>query len=162
MIESYPSIQLPHETLGADADTFLIVRIADELYGLPGAALREVIRWRTPTVLPGAPPVLLGIVGQRGVVLPVVDLRLALGLPAGAPDRATRLILVQHEGVELALVVDGVLDLAPLAELGQPPVAAERGRGALIAAVTRLQDRPLGVIDLAALIATVQDGLRNG
>jgi purine-binding chemotaxis protein CheW len=160
MIDSYSSLQLPAQAPGADADSFLIVRVADELYGLPGVALREVIRWRTPTTLPGAPPVLLGIIGQRGVVLPAVDLRLALGLPLGPAGRATRLVLVQHEAVELALLVDAVLDLAPLAELGQPPAAP--GRGALMVAVARYQDRPLGVIDLAALIATVQDGLRNG
>jgi purine-binding chemotaxis protein CheW len=158
MIDSYPSVQIPDES-PADADAFLLIRIADELYGLPGAALREVIRWREPTPIPGAPPLLLGIVGQRGVVLPVVDLRLALGLPAGPAGRATRLILVQHEAVELALVVDGVLDLAPLTDLVPPPAA---GRGVLTVAVARHQDRPLGVIDLAALIATVQDGLRNG
>jgi hypothetical protein len=51
-----------------------------------------------------------------------------------------------------------VLDLAPLIDLASPPAAP--GRSALIVAVARLQDRPLGVIDLAALIATVQDGLR--
>jgi purine-binding chemotaxis protein CheW len=159
MIDSYHSVQTPDES-PADAEMFLLIRIADELYGLPGAALREVSRWREPTPIPGAPPVLLGIVGQRGVVLPVVDLRLALGLPGGPAGRATRLILVQHEAVELALVVDGVLDLAPLTDLLPPPAAT--GRGALTVAVARHQDRPLGVIDLAALIATVQDGLRNG
>jgi purine-binding chemotaxis protein CheW len=160
MIDSYSSLQIPDASHPADADTFLIIRVAEELYGLPGAALREVIRWREPTPIPGVAPVLLGIVGQRGVVLPVVDLRLALGLPAAPVGRATRLILVQHEAVELALVVDGVLDLAPLVDLAPPPAAP--GRGALTVAVARLQDRPLGVIDLAALIATVQDGLRNG
>ncbi len=158
MIDSYPSIETPDQVV--DAETFLIVRVADELYGLPGAALREVIRWRTPTPLPGAPSVLLGIISQRGVVLPAIDLRLALGLPVSPPGRATRLVLVQHETIDLALVVDGVLDLTPLAELGQPP--ASPGRGVLTSAVARFQDRPLGVIDLAALIATVQDGLRNG
>ncbi len=158
MIDSYSSLQLSEASHHGDAETFLIIKVAEELFGLPGAALREVIRWREPTAIPGAPPVLLGIVGQRGVVLPVVDLRLALGLPAAPVGRATRLILVQHEAVELALVVDGVLDLAPLVDLAAPPAAP--GRSALIVAVARLQDRPLGVIDLAALIATVQDGLR--
>jgi purine-binding chemotaxis protein CheW len=146
----------------AEDEAYLLVRAADELYALAGAALREVMRWRTPTPLPGAPPALLGILGQRGVVLPIVDLRLTLGLPAAALGRAARLVVVHHDGIDMALLVDAVLDLVPLAALGPLPAGPERGRLPLLAATARLEDRPLVVIDLAALIAVVQDGLRHG
>jgi purine-binding chemotaxis protein CheW len=144
-----------------EASEYLLVRASDELYALPGPSVREVARWRTPTPVPGAPPLLPGIISQRGVVLPIVDLRLLLGLAAAAPERSTRLIIVQHEGIELALLVDAVIDLASIAAaaLAGPPVALDPGRARLLSAVARHGDRPLGVVNLAALIAVVQEGL---
>jgi len=147
----------------ADADSldFLVVRAADELYGLPGASVREVMRWRAPTPVPGAPPVLPGIISQRGVVLPVVDLRLALGLPGAPPERSARLVIIQHEAGDLALFVDAVIDLVALAAAAraQPPAALDPARARLLAAVARYADHPLALLNLAALIAAVQEGL---
>jgi purine-binding chemotaxis protein CheW len=149
------------ETQGEERLDLLLVQAADELYGLPGTAVRELRRWRAPTPVPGAPPVIPGIIGQRGVVLPVVDLRLALGLPAAAPGRTTRLVLIHHELADLALCVDAVLDLLalPAAAQTQPPATLDPTRARLISAVTRLDDRPLALLNLAALIAAVQEGL---
>lgn len=151
----------PFAPAGVEALDCLLVRVADELYALAGLSVREIVRWRTPTPVPGAPAVIPGIISQRGVVLPVVDLRLALGLPATPPARSTRLVVAQHEATDLALLVDAVLDLASIAaaSLAQPPVALEPGRARFLAAVARHGDQPLGVINLAALIAAVQEGL---
>src|SRR4051812_49093714 len=59
----------------------LLIELAGELYGLPSASVREVLRYRTYTPVPGAPPTLPGILSQRGVVLPLVELRPLLGFP---------------------------------------------------------------------------------
>jgi len=149
------------EQAGADSLDFLVVRAADEFYGLPGASVREVMRWRAPTPVPGAPPMLPGIISQRGVVLPVVDLRLALGLPGAPPERSARLVSIQHEAGDLALFVDAVIDLVPLAAAAraQPPAALDPARARLLAAVARYADHPLALLNLAALIAAVQEGL---
>ncbi|NWF81492.1 MAG: chemotaxis protein CheW [Chloroflexi bacterium] len=142
-----------------DASPFLIVRAGAELYALAGACVREVARWRAPTPVPGAPDVIPGVVSQRGVVLPVVDLRLALGLPASLPDRNTRLVVARHDTVDVALLVDAVVDLTPLAGAMQPPPAGPRDarRTRLLGAVTRHAGCPLGMLDLGALIAAVQE-----
>jgi purine-binding chemotaxis protein CheW len=145
----------------AEAGEYLLVRVSDELYALPGPAVREVSRWRQPTPIPGAPALLPGIISQRGVVVPIIDLRVLLGLAAAAVERSTRLIITQHENIELALLVDAVIDLValPPTALNQPPAALDAGRARLLSAVARHEDRPLGVINLAAVIAVVQEGL---
>lgn len=142
----------------SDAE-YLLIHAGDEVYALSGAFVREVIRWREPTPVPGAPATLPGIISQRGVVLAVVDLRVLLGLPTAAPGRSTRLIILQHEQADLALLVDAVIDLGRLAvELEPPPVGLEPRRARMLSAVTRHGNQPLAVIDLAALIAVVQEG----
>ena len=119
------------------------------------------MRWRAPTPVPGAPPVLPGIISQRGVVLPVVDLRLALGLPGAPPERSARLVIIQHEAGDLVLFVDAVIDLVALAAAAraQPPAALDPARARMLAAVARYADHPLALLNLAALIAAVQEGL---
>ena len=100
------------------------------------------------------------IISQRGLVLPVVDLRMALGLPAAPPDRATRLVIAQHEAADLALLVDAVVDLValPAASLAPPPSALDPARARLLSAVARHGELPLGVVSLAALVAALQEG----
>lgn len=150
-------VLVPEEEQHGDPAASLIVRTGVELYALPGACIREVTRWRAPTPVPGAPAVIPGIINQRGSIVPVVDLRIALGLPASAPERSTRFVVLHHETMLLALLVDAVIDLVLLDEdTFEPPPA---GRVRLLVAVSRYQQRPLGVIDPGALIAAVQEGL---
>jgi purine-binding chemotaxis protein CheW len=100
-----------------------------------------------------------GILSQRGVVVPVVDLRVLLGLPAQPPDRATRLVLVHHAGADLALLVDAVIDLVELSDPFEPPPPnAHTATARLVGGVMRHGDRPLALIDLTALISAVQEG----
>lgn len=138
---------------------YLVVRCGGELYAIASAAVREITRWRAPTPVPGAPALLPGIISQRGVVLPVIDLRLLLALPADPPDRAARLVICHHEPVDLALLVDSVEDLAQIgaADLAQPPAGLDPRRARLLAAIAHQADMPLAILDLAAIVAAVQE-----
>jgi purine-binding chemotaxis protein CheW len=141
-------------------EDYLIVRVGAEHYAVRGDAVREVARWRPPTPVPGAPPVLPGIISQRGVVLPTVDLRLLLGLEPAEPDRASRFVIVHQEAADLALMVDAALDLCHLitGDLARSPAGLDPQRARLLGAVARHDGRPLLLIDLAALIAILQEG----
>jgi purine-binding chemotaxis protein CheW len=139
---------------------YLIVRVGAERYALPGAAIREVARWRAPTPVPGAPAALPGIISQRGVVLPAVDLRQLLGLGAAEPDRSSRFVIVHHDPADMALLVDAALDLYHLTsdDLARPPTGLDQQRARLLRAVAQHEGQPLLVIDLAALVAALQEG----
>ena len=70
----------------------LLLRLAGELYGIPSASVREVVRYRAYTPVPGSPPSLPGILSQRGTILPVVELRQLLDLAIVPLSRAARLV----------------------------------------------------------------------
>lgn len=146
---------LPVDESGTD---YLVLRIGDEQYAVAGANVREVARWRPPTPVPGAPAVLPGIVSQRGLVLPVVDMRQLLGLPASTAERVARFVIVHYEAVEFALVVDAALDLVrlPTAELAQLPVGLDPQRARLLAAVAHYENQPLLLLDLAAIVVALR------
>lgn len=141
--------------------TYLLLHIGDEVYAVAGEHVREIARWREPLAVPGTPPVLPGILSQRGIVLPVVNMHALLGLSDAPIDRATRFVIIHYDEVDMALVVDSVTDLIPLsAEQMEPlPSTLDPQKGRLLQAIVRMEDRPVAVLDLATIIATLRSGV---
>lgn len=88
--------------------TLLCVDMAHECFGLPTENLREIIKLVDITEVPRIPSFLLGVISVRGAVIPVMDLRERVGLGRSASGRATRIVIVQHDGLRFGLKVEGV------------------------------------------------------
>ncbi len=140
--------------------SYLLLRLGNEIYGVPGASVRGVARWRAVTPVPGTPAALPGIINQRGFVMPVVNIHPLLGLPESPPDRATRYVLIQHDAVDLALLVDTVLDLVelPPTSFEALPVGLDPQRARFLSNLARFDDQMLALIDLSAIIAALRAG----
>jgi len=95
----------------ADADLkseeLLIFRIAGESFGLRLSLVAEIIRLPAMIRMPLVPPSLLGLANLRGIVLPVVSLRLLLRLPDMEANESTRVIVLRGDA-PVGFVVDGV------------------------------------------------------
>jgi purine-binding chemotaxis protein CheW len=137
----------------------VLIRLKREYYALPVSSIREIMRHRAYTPVPGAPPTLPGIISQRGVILPVVELRLLLGFEAGDLTGAARYIMVQHNDIDMALVAEEVLDLVELPEhmIEPAPSALEPGRAALLRGILQHEERLIAVFDLDAIIARLRE-----
>lgn len=137
----------------------LLIQIEHELYAIPSAGVREVSRYRSITPVPGAPRTLPGILSQRGTILSVVDLRLLLDLALAEVTRATRLVIVSHNEVDMALLVDAVLDLVALpGTLIEPvPAALDPARARFLSGVAQLDGQPVALIDLSEIIVGLRD-----
>lgn len=144
---------------GQTDQNVLLIRLADEIYALPSSHVREVGRYRTFTPVPGAPPALPGIISQRGVILPVVDLRLVLGMPSVETTRSSRLVTVVYEDIDMALLVDAVIDLAALPEdaFGQPPAGLDPARARFLRAVALHADQTVALLDVGEIVAALRE-----
>ena len=138
----------------------LLVQLSGEIYGIPSASVREVVRYRPYTPVPGAPPTLPGILSQRGAILPLVELRPLLGLGVGEVTRATRLVIAAQNDIDMALLVEAVLDLTALpADTVEPlPAALDPARARFLRGIAHYDDQLVALLDLDELIA----GLRAG
>lgn len=111
---------------------WLSFRIGAQLYAAPLDEVSEVIRDGELTPVPGAAADLLGVRHLRGRIVPVMDGRLRLGLPAlpAADPASVRVVMLSQAGQRVGLRVDAVgellcsdgLDIAP-----PPPGRASRG-----------------------------------
>lgn len=98
----------PQAPAGATAqwETWVTFRLGTELYGLAVTSVREIVRVQAITRVPHAPFPIRGIVNLRGRVVPALDLRVRLGLPAAELTPDSR-ILVCHVGERtVGLLVD--------------------------------------------------------
>lgn len=100
----------PEESLRS----FLTFLIGDAVYGLDLVRMREIIKTRAPTEVPRTPPFIAGIISVRGMVIPVIDLRVRLSLPARSRD-ALRCLVVARGEDRFGLLVDQVLQVVSLA-----------------------------------------------
>jgi purine-binding chemotaxis protein CheW len=104
-------------------------RIGGEDYALDIMRVREIIRPLPITPVPRAPASVEGVVRLRGEVMPVLDVRKRLGLPASPATRRTRFLVVNVARRRVGLVVDEVCEVIriPRDEIRPaPPLGDER------------------------------------
>jgi purine-binding chemotaxis protein CheW len=143
-----------------------------ETFGLPIGAIREIIKLREITEVPRAPEFVLGIITVRGIVIPVLDLRVRLSLEATPPTRAARVLVTTHEGEPFGLLVDAVTGVVRLAsnEIEPPPSALLSGDQQFLTGIARSQAGAAGrrariivLLDLGAVVSfTVQQKTAAG
>lgn len=129
-----------------------------EVYGVEILAIREIIKLREITEVPRAPRFLLGVVTVRGLVLPVLDLRLRLRLEATALTRAARILIVVHKNERFGLLVDEVRGVVRFADdqIEPPPPSLVSGEASFLAGIGRYdddgQERLVILVSLEALL----------
>lgn len=144
-------------TVATETIRFLLCKLADEHYGLPMDVVREVIRWRVPTAIPGTPITVLGMLHHRGSILPVLDVRSLLGIPRPAPGRGSRIIVVEHNAVHAGIVGDAVADIVERDDHATDalPSSLPAAQAHYLSGLIVHEDQPVALIDLEAVFATI-------
>ena len=91
-------------------------RIGRENFALPIAQVQEIVRVPEITAVPQAPDLVEGVINLRGRIIPVVDLRKRFGEAPGAPDKRSRILVVEVDGRLAGLLVDAASEVMKLAE----------------------------------------------
>jgi len=112
---------------------YLAFQVGQELYGVDILRVQEIRGFETPTRIAGATEVVRGVLNLRGVIVPILDLRHSMGLPADI-GVSTVTIVMNLQQRTVGFVVDGVTDVVGLAPANiQPaPELADGGRGTFI------------------------------
>jgi purine-binding chemotaxis protein CheW len=101
------------EVTARSYDLLVVFKLAGQEYGLLANNVREIIRHRSMTRVPNAPPCILGVFNLRGRIVPLFSLYQRLGLEAlraaGTTERAV--MVVEYEGSDAGLLVDEVSDV---------------------------------------------------
>lgn len=139
----------------AGGSTALVVfLVGGQHLALPVAAVEEVLRLpEALTPVPRAPGFVEGVLGLRGEVLPVIDLRRRLGLDAPPRSGRERILVPRLGGVRAGFLVDAVIGVqrVPEACLSPAPDLA-RDRAEVVGQVAHLDGRLVLVLDADRLL----------
>ena len=106
----------PPEMNGVIGGEFLTFRIGNEEYGIDILRVQEIRSYEAPTRIANAPEFIKGVVNLRGVIVPIVDLRIKFALGDPAYDVFTVVIVLNVANRVVGVVVDSVSDVLELAQ----------------------------------------------
>jgi purine-binding chemotaxis protein CheW len=136
------------QSVGTDV---LVVRVVDERMALPLGSVLEILPAMDSASLPGAPPVVIGVVNLRGEPVPLISLRARVGLPAVECHPDHHVVVCSVRGRRVALWVDraeSVTSLDPKTVVASDGVVATR----YFAGIVVLSDGVMFVFDLRSFL----------
>lgn len=142
----------------ASCATILVFELGEYRYGLPLAAVCEVLPMPSIVPLPKAPSVVEGVVNIRGVVMAVMDIRLRFRLPAKTPHPTDHLLIAWAGRRRVALRVDRVVGLAPIAAHDIQEADVLSTRAEYLVGVARQPDGLVLLHDLDGFLAEAELG----
>ncbi len=123
-------------------------------YGIDILKVQEIRSFTAPTRIANAPLELLGVMNLRGVVVPIVDLRVKLDCASAEFNLSTVVIVLSLDDRVIGVVADSVSDvirLEPEAVLPAPDVQKDAA-AAFITGLATVGERMLILIDAEALL----------
>ncbi len=140
------------------ADTqFVTLGIDREVFAVPVDTVLEILDMRELFRMPDAPAHLAGLIDVRGRSVPVIDLRVKLGLPAAAVNEGTRIMVLEvpisGRQLVLGLIADRVYEVASLdgGKLEPPPDIGTKWHSQYISGVGRRGEHFVVVFNLGRL-----------
>ena len=133
---------------------FLAFVINNETYAIEIQNVVEVVRTRPITKIPESLHFLKGVVGLRGKVFPVMDLRLRFNLDEKVYDANSCIIIVKVQNVEMGLLVDSILDVLeiPVKKIEATSDADQAGVNMFLKGIDKTSSRVISLIDLEKLV----------
>ena len=95
---------------------FLTFRLGAEEYGIDILRVQEIRSYEQPTRIANAPSFVKGVVNLRGVIVPIIDLRLKLGCDTAEYNTFTVVVVLNVRGRVVGAVVDSVSDVLELSK----------------------------------------------
>ena len=151
----------------AHGGEFLTFHLGAEEYGIDILRVQEIRSYEQPTRIANAPPFVKGVVNLRGVIVPIIDLRLKLGCESAEYNTFTVVVVLNVRGRVVGAVVDSVSDVL---ELGRDHIKPSPELNSSVDAnfITGIGtvkngegDRMLILMDIEGLMSSADMGLIN-
>ena len=143
------------------AAEFLTFRLGQEEYGIDILRVQEIRSYEQPTRMAHAPEFIKGVIDLRGVIVPIVDLRLKLHCATAEYTDFTVVIILNVGGTVLGAVVDAVADVVALPADAIKPAPQFQGQvdAAFVRGIATVDKRMLIVMDIESLLSSTEMGL---
>ncbi len=148
----------PNNQKAAEKKEFLAFTLGSEEYCIDILKVQEIRGYEPVTPLPNTPAFMKGVVNLRGLIVPIIDLRIKLDLYKVEYDQFTVVIILGIRGRIIGVVVDSVSDVVALEadEIKPAPQMGAAIKTDYINGLASVDERMLIIIDIEKL-ATIEE-----
>ncbi|WP_076592682.1 chemotaxis protein CheW [Herminiimonas arsenitoxidans] len=155
------STQSVTDAMSGESLEFLSFTLGNEEYGVSIQKVQELRGYDTVTRIANAPDFIKGVVNLRGIIVPIIDMRIKFNLGSPTYDQFTVVVILNIGGRVVGMVVDSVSDVITLTPEQIKP-APEMG-GALatdyLVGLGTVDQRMLILVDIDKLMSSNEMGL---
>ena len=140
---------------------YLAFTLGKEEYGIDILKVQEIRGYETVTRIANAPDFIKGVVNLRGIIVPIVDMRIKFHLGEPTYDQFTVVIILNVAGRVVGMVVDSVSDVITLSAEQIKP-APEMGTALdtdYLIGLGTIDQRMLILVDIDKLMSSADMGL---
>jgi purine-binding chemotaxis protein CheW len=140
---------------------YLAFTLGKEEYGIDILKVQEIRGYETVTRIANAPDFIKGVVNLRGIIVPIVDMRIKFHLGEPTYDQFTVVIILNVAGRVVGMVVDSVSDVTTLSPEQIKP-APEMGTALntdYLIGLGTIDKRMLILVDIDKLMSSSEMGL---
>ena len=140
---------------------YLAFTLGSEEYGIDILKVQEIRGYETVTRIANAPEFIKGVINLRGIIIPVVDMRIKFKLGAPVYDQFTVVIILNIGGRIVGMVVDSVSDVTTLTPEQVKP-APEMGTAFssdYMIGLGTIDERMLILVNIDKLMSSAEMGL---
>jgi purine-binding chemotaxis protein CheW len=149
---------------GSESSEYLTFRLATESYGIDILKVQEIRGYDSVTRIANTPDFIKGVINLRGVIVPIVDLRLKFAVGEATYHEFTVVIIINVLGKVIGIVVDGVSDVVALPPESVKP-APELGAALdtrYITGIGTAGEEMLILLDIEKLMGSEELQIMNG
>jgi purine-binding chemotaxis protein CheW len=140
---------------------FLGFTLGQEEYGIDILKVREIRGYEAVTRIANAPSFIKGVINLRGVIVPIVDMRIKFSVGEAVYDQFTVVIILDIGGRIVGVVVDSVSDVFTLTpeEIKPAPEMNSAFNISYLLGLGTIDERMLILVDIDKLMTSAEMGL---
>ena len=137
---------------------YIVIRIGEEQFGIDIKYIDNIVRLPQITRVPKVPAHFLGVINLRGEVIPVMSLRIKMGLEADTPTKNTRIIIVKMAQYEaIGMMVDSVKEVVNLSSDQIEAMGSDRrDEAAYVRGIGKHDGGLISLLDLELILQEIQ------
>jgi purine-binding chemotaxis protein CheW len=150
-----------NDAVKAISGQYLTLRLGSEDYAIDIMRVQEIRSYEEPTKMANSPGFIKGVVNLRGVIVPIVDLRMKLNIDKVDYNEFTVVIILRVHGTVVGAVVDAVSDVVNLdaTMIKDAPQFESVIDARFILGLANVGERMLIVMNMEALLSNAEMGI---
>ncbi len=137
----------------------VVFSLDNKEYALDVEHVVSIERMQKFTRVPHVPPYIKGVINLRGVIIPIIDLRIRMGMEEVPYDHHSRIIIVEMDNKEVGLIVDAANDVMNIQveHIESQPDIIGKNKQDYIMGVLRYNNRLLILLKLEQVLNLQED-----